>query len=212
MSFREQLLATLRAIQPVLRVPGVTVVGSELPNLLEPNVATTLVISKDVDVAVPVTVHREVKEQLRHVRGLHPSAEEPSVWLPESEELIEVNFVGRDDSLADPDDSYLLEDAELPLLVFGLLSLAGKGRLCQVEAIELTLPSNAGLLLTAGEEDLVEVESLYLRLRPDLRYAARSNLSLLSLLEARRGMPDPRLHRARVATLLRRLEVLEPDL
>ena len=45
MTFREQLLATLRAIQPVLRVPGVIVLGSEVPNLLQRDAAATWVVS-----------------------------------------------------------------------------------------------------------------------------------------------------------------------
>ncbi len=114
MAFRDQLLATLRAVQPVLEVPGVMVVGSELPNLIEPDAAATLVVSKDVDIAVPVSVHAEVKSRLHLVRGLRPSAEEPSVWLPESAGLIEVNFVGRDDTLVDPEDGYVLDDHGMP--------------------------------------------------------------------------------------------------
>jgi len=43
--FRERLLATLRAIRPVLEVPGILVVGSEVPNLIEPRAASTLVVS-----------------------------------------------------------------------------------------------------------------------------------------------------------------------
>jgi hypothetical protein len=34
-TFRDRLLATLRAVEPILEVPGVLVAGSEVPNLLE---------------------------------------------------------------------------------------------------------------------------------------------------------------------------------
>jgi hypothetical protein len=61
MAFRSRLLATLRAIRPVLEVEGVMVVGSELPNLLEPGAASTLVVSQDVDVAIPLTAHEATK-------------------------------------------------------------------------------------------------------------------------------------------------------
>jgi hypothetical protein len=45
-----------------------------------------------------------------------------------------------------------------------------------------------------------------------LRHAVRSNLTILSLLGPRDGMPDPRTRRAEVLTLLRRLETGDPDL
>lgn len=54
MTFRDRLLGTLRQLQPVLDVPGVLVVGSEVPNLLQPDAASTLVVSQDVDLALPV--------------------------------------------------------------------------------------------------------------------------------------------------------------
>jgi hypothetical protein len=53
-TFRDRLLGTLRQLQPVLDVPGVLVVGSEVPNLLQPDAASTLVVSQDVDLALPV--------------------------------------------------------------------------------------------------------------------------------------------------------------
>jgi hypothetical protein len=34
--------------------PGVLIVGSEVPNLLQPGAASTLVVSQDVDLAVPL--------------------------------------------------------------------------------------------------------------------------------------------------------------
>jgi hypothetical protein len=52
-----------------------------------------------------------------------------------------------------------------------------------------------GLLMTAGPADLDELDGAYRRLRPEHRHAVRSNLTLLSLIEARTGMPDPRLRR-----------------
>src|SRR5512139_222258 len=55
------------------------------------------------------------------------------------------------------------------------------------------------------------VDAAYSRLRPELRYAVRSNLTVLSLLEPRLGMPDPGPQRATVAAVLRRLERLEGD-
>lgn len=68
------------------------------------------------------------------------------------------------------------------------------------------------LLMTASPDDLLELETTYRRLRPELRHAARSNLTILSLMGPRAGMPDPRPERARVAELLRRLEAGEEDL
>ncbi len=66
-----------------------------------------------------------------------------------------------------------------------------------------------GLLMTAGPADLEELTAVYGRLRPELRHVVRSNLTVLSLLETRAGMPDPRPRRAAVAELLRRLERFE---
>ena len=64
LAFRERLIRTLRAIQPVLDVPGVVIVGSEVPNLIEPGAASTLVVSEDVDIAVPLGVHADVDDAL----------------------------------------------------------------------------------------------------------------------------------------------------
>jgi hypothetical protein len=41
MTFRDRLIATIQAARPVLEDPGVLVVGSEVPNLLEPGAAAT---------------------------------------------------------------------------------------------------------------------------------------------------------------------------
>jgi hypothetical protein len=62
--FRDRLVATLRAIEPILQVDGVMIVGSEVPNLLEAGAAATLVISQDVDVLVPLASHDAVRAKL----------------------------------------------------------------------------------------------------------------------------------------------------
>lgn len=68
-----------------------------------------------------------------------------------------------------------------------------------------------GVLATSAAADLDEVEVLYRRLPGDLRHAVRSNLTVLSLLAPRSGMPDPQPRRAEVAALLRRLEDGDPE-
>jgi hypothetical protein len=228
--FRRRLLRTLEAIRPVLEEAGVLVVGSEVPNLLEPNAAATLVVSQDVDLAIPVQRLAAVKERLRGVQGLHPSVEEPSVWIPDASDLIEVNFIGMDPTLKDPMEAHVLEDDELPLLVFGALSLVRPGTPVLVEGLTIPVPRLAGLLVEklltdrsgekgdrdllvalallvlAHEEDLAEIDETYGALVPELRHAVGSNLAILSLMESRPGMPDPGRHRARIAALLRRLE------
>jgi hypothetical protein len=235
MTFRDRLLATLRAVDPVLAVEGVLVIGSEVPNLLQPAAASTLVVSQDVDVGVPVSRHEEVKDALRRVEGLHPSSEEPSVWVPELPGLLEVNFVGMDPATVDAADTYVLEDDGLPLLVFGQLSLLRPGVVVEVEGARAPLPRPAGLileklltdrsgekgerdllvvlglLLGACDDDLEELEREYRRLPPEHRHAVRSNLTILSLLRPHRDMPDPERHRERVARLLLRLEAGDPD-
>jgi hypothetical protein len=229
-SFRERLLGTLRAIRPVLEEPGVMVVGSEVPNLLQPGAASTLVVSQNVDLAVPVERVREVKNRLAELRGFHPSPDEPSVWLPDTPDLLEVNFLGLDRSTRDTSDTYVLEDPELPLMVFGLLSLLQPGPPVELEGLTIPVPRPAGLLLeklatersgekgdrdllvalglllVAGPVDLDDLEAVYRSLPTDLRRTVQSNLMVLSLLEARLGMPDPEPHRRAVAALLRRLE------
>jgi hypothetical protein len=235
MDFRTRLLRTLRAVAPVLAEPGVLVAGSEVPNLLEPDARSTLVVSQDVDIAVPVDRHAAVKARLHDVRGLARSEDEPSVWLPQESALIEVNFIGWDARGARAGETYVFEDDELPLLVFGHLSLLRPGRTLTIDNLPIPLPRPAGLMLEklltdrSGEkgdrdllvalalllvseaDDLIEIEAQYHGLSPELRYAVRSGLSTLSLMEPRRDMPDPTLHRALVAELLARLEGTESN-
>ena len=197
MTFRERLLATLRVIAPLFEEPGVMVVGSEVPNLLEPGVAATLVVSQDIDVGVPVERHAGVKRRLPALVGLHQSSEEPSVWIPESPELLEVNFIGLDASTRDSSDTYVFEDPDLPLLVFGLLSLLRPGATIQVEGVSVPIPRVAGLLLeklltersgekgdrdllvalglllVASESDMDDLESVYRAVAPEMRRRAR---------------------------------------
>jgi len=234
-AFRDRLLATIRAARPVLEAPGVLIVGSEVPNLLEAGAAATLVVSQDLDIGVPVDRHAGVKQRLPQLRDFRPSADEPSVWVPRSPDLLEVNFVGMDPT-QDPTDAYVMEDDQLPLLVFGALSLVSPGSEIELAGTRVCLPRLSGLLLeklvtdrtgekgdrdllvalalltTADCSDLDELDTTYRRLRPELRHTVRSNLTLLSLIEPRAGMPDPRPRRADVAALLRRLETGDPDL
>ena len=74
MAFRDRLFATLRTMRPLFEEPGVLIVGSEAPNLLQPRAASTLVVSQGVDIGVPVERHAAVKERLGALRGFRPSA------------------------------------------------------------------------------------------------------------------------------------------
>lgn len=228
MRFRDRLIRTLTAAAPVLEVPGVVVIGSQVPNLLEPNAASTLVVSEDVDIGVPLAAHPFVKAALAQVRGFQPSKEEPSVWVPNGPELIELNFVGM--GTGDPLDTFVFEDPDLPLMVFGPLSFLSAGLVVDADGLRVPLPKTAGLLieklltdrsaekgdrdrlvvlgllLVARPGDEEELVALYRDLPPDLQYATRSNLGVLSLMGPIAGMPDPTVHRAVVARLLERLE------
>jgi hypothetical protein len=230
-TFRERLLATLRAVEAVLEVDGVLVAGSEVPNLLEVDAASTLVVSQDVDLAIPVAVHEEVKARLTRVTRLSPSADEPSVWVPrpEASELIEVNFIGVDPAILEPGDTYEKADDRLPLMVFGPLSLLSAGPVVEIDGLRIPLPQPAGLALEKlvsdrtgekGDRDLLVVAGLlahmksaelehlvrsYRMLSSELRHQVRSNLSILSLLGARPGMPDPRPQRSIIDALLAHL-------
>jgi len=145
-SFRDRLVATIRAARPVLEDPGVLIVGSEVPNLLEPDAAATLVVSQDLDVGVPVSRHAAVKRRLAKLRDFRPSPDEPSVWTPRSSDLLEVSFVGMDPA-QDPAEAYVLEDDQLPLLVFGALSLVSPGAEIEIDGTRVRLPQPSGLLL-----------------------------------------------------------------
>ncbi|MBN1610587.1 MAG: hypothetical protein JW940_28410 [Polyangiaceae bacterium] len=229
-SFRDRLLATLRSCRAVLEVPGVLVGGSEVPNLLEQGAASSLVVSEDVDLIIPVSQHAEVKQRLGTLNGLRQSRDEPSVFVPDSADLIELNFIGSDQDPSRLGDVYVLEDPALPMLVFGNLGLLRPGRPIQVEGLSVPVPRPSGLMLeklvtdrsgvkgdrdllvvlgllmVAEEADVAELVATYQTLPDEFRYHVRANLSLLSLLEPRSGMPDPTLHRARISALLARLE------
>jgi len=217
-------------MQPVLDVRGVMVGGSQVPNLLEPNAASTLVVSQDVDLVVPVDSHDEVREVLSHVSGYEPSTTEPSVWLPDDPVCLEINFIGRDPKLRESADSYVLDDARLPLLVFGLLGFLREGMTVETEGVRVRLPRPAGLLveklltertglkgerdllvalgllLHSGAADLTEFAKLYEELPHDSQTLLLSSLAVLSRLRPQSGMPDPEHGRERVDELLARLQ------
>jgi hypothetical protein len=229
-TFRDRLLDTLRAIQPVLDVEGVLVVGSEVPNLLQHEAQSTLVVSEDVDVGVPVACHAEVKRRLQQIRALRPSEAEPSVWVPRDPHLIEVNFVGIDPAASLSEPAYVLEDDSFPLLVFAYLSFLLPARVIEVDGVRVPLPRPAGLMLeklvtertgdkgdrdllvvlgllmTASEADIDELVGEVGALPGELRQSVLSNLTVLSLMSPHRDMPDPLAHRRLVAELIDRVE------
>ena len=172
--------------------------------------------------------------RLSQIHGLVPSEEEPSVWLPVSDSLIEVNFIGMDTHGEHPGKTYVLEDKELPLLVFRYLSLLSPGEPVTMEGLVVPVPRPAGLLLEKlltdrsgekGDRDLLvalgllllcaesdreELVFQYRKLSAEEQYAVRSGLSMLSLLAPRAHMPDPTPHRGLIAGLMARLERAEP--
>jgi hypothetical protein len=77
---------------------------------------------------------------------LRRSEEEPSVWLPLEAELLEVNYIGMQ-TRGEPAETYVLEDSELPLLVFAHLSLLRPGKPLDIEGLAVPVPRPAGLLL-----------------------------------------------------------------
>jgi hypothetical protein len=229
-TFRDRLLETLRAVESVLQVEGVMVIGSEVPNLLQAEAASTLVVSQDVDIGVPVSRLAEVKRCVAGLAAFRPAAEEPSVRVPVDPRLIEVNFLGIDPAITRAAETYVLEDPELPLLVFGTLSHLRPAPPAEIAGVRMVLPRPAGLVLeklltdrsgVKGERDLLvalallmiadsgdldELTRQYRGLSAELRYTVRANLALLSLLRPVAGMPDPRPERARIAVLLQRLD------
>jgi hypothetical protein len=229
-TFRDRLIATLHALRPVLEEPGVLVVGSEVPNLLQLGAASTLVVSQDVDLAVPVESLSAFKRRLRQVEGLTPSPDEPSVHVPTSPMLIEANFLGLDTRLRDAAETYVLEDPELPLMVFGPLGLLRAGPVVDLDGLRVPLPRTAdliaeklltdrtgekgvrdllvvaGLLAVAEASDLDDLVALTGTLSAEARHSIQSSLTVLSLMDGRPGMPDPRRTRVDVTRLLARIE------
>jgi hypothetical protein len=229
-TFRDRLLATLRQLRPVLEEPGVLVVGSEVPNLMQPDAASTLVVSQDVDLAIPIERHGHIKRRLGEIEGLVPSPDEPSVFVPTSPGLIEANFLGLDRRTSEASETYVYEDPDLPLMVFGPLGLLRPGPVVEVAGLRVPLPRPAdlmieklltdrsgekgardllvvaGLLAGATESDLEELASVARALRGDARHAIRSGLTVLSLMDPLPHMPDPGAVRDQVNRLLGRLE------
>lgn len=201
--------------------------------MLQPDAASTLVVSQDVDIAVPVESVPAIKERLRGIADLAPCRDEPSVWMPSVPDLLEVNFIGMDERR--PGETYVREDPELPLLVFGRLAWLRPGKVLALGNLHVPLPRPAGLvleklvtdrsgekgdrdllvalglLLTCDDGDLEEMARLYRDLHPEDRYAVRSGLSTLSLLVPRPQMPDPIPHRGFIARVLAALEQGEPQ-
>lgn len=232
MRFRDRLLASIRAMQPIVEIPGVMVGGSQVPNLLEPDAAATLVVSQDIDLVIPVARHSEVKKALEALRGYTPSSDEPSVWLPDDEQLLEINFIGIDPSLRDSSDTYVLEDERLPLLVFGLLSRLREGMLLHVGDVRVRLPRPAGLmieklmteraglkgqrdllvalglLLVSSRGDVEEVAEQYAQLSDEGKRTVIGSLAILSLMASIPDMPDPARKREEIASLMERLEAV----
>jgi len=231
-TFRERLIGTLRQLQPVLEEPGVLVVGSEVPNLLQQDAASTLVVSQDVGLAVPVDRVEAVKKRLGQVQGLIPSHEEPSVYVPTVPGLIEANFLGLDPRIRDASETYVLEDPDLPLMVFGPLGLLRPGPVLELEGLRVPLPRAgdliaeklltdrtdekgardllvvAGMLIAATPADLDELIHVAAGLSAESRHAICSALTVLSLMEGRAGMPDPAPVREMVTHLLSRMEAM----
>lgn len=229
MTFREKLIGTLRKLQPVLSEPGVLVVGSEVPNLLEPSAASTLVVSQDVDIAVPVDRVDAIKRRLRDVDDLVPSTDEPSVYVPRSSALIEANFLGLDTRLREARDTYVLDDPQLPLMVFGPMGLLRPGPIADIDGLRVPLPRTAdllieklltdrtgekgardllvvaGLMMVAGPDDLDEVVVIARGLSTESQHNVCSSLTVLSLMESLPQMPDPVPLRQAVQGLLREI-------
>jgi hypothetical protein len=182
---------------------------------------------------VPVDRVEPVKNRLAEVRDLVPSSEEPSVYVPAAPELIEANFLGLDPRIRDASETYVLEDAELPLMVFGPLGLLRPGPVLELEGLRIPLPRAgdliaeklltdrteekgvrdllvvAGMLVIITDDDIDELVRVAAGLTPEARYALCSSLSVLSLMEGRAGMPNPVLVRETVRTVLSRIEKLQ---
>lgn len=150
--------------------------------------------------------------------------------MPAAAGLIEANFLGLDARLREPGDTYVFDDPELPLMVFGPLGLLRPGVVVDVEGVRVPLPRTAdlmveklltdragekgardllvvaGLLAEASASDLEEFGEAARALSAESRHAVVSNLTVLSLMDGRPGMPNPKAVRAQVTRLLRAVE------
>lgn len=204
------------------------VVGSEVPNLLVHD-ESVLVVSEDVDIAVPVASHAEVKRRLPSLRGLVQSVEEPSVWVATAGDMIEANFLGMEPGAPRPGEAWVHEDGTFPLLVFGTLGYLVPLAPREVDGMRLPLPRPAslaleklltdrsgekydrdllvvlGLVLTWSDADEAELVRSVRALPPEHAWTVRANLAALSLLPARSGMPAPELRREQLAALLAKM-------
>jgi len=206
--------------------------GSQVPNLLQPGAASTLVVSQDVDLVIPISAHQQVRESLANVKGYRASPDEPSVWLPDDPDRLEINFIGRDPELRETNDSYVLDDPRLPLLVFGLLSFLREGATIEASGIRVPLPRPAGLaveklltersglkgerdllvalglLMVCDESDLLEIARIFQTMPSEARGMVLGNLAVLSLMQPLPGMPNPTQGREAVDALLKRLKAV----
>ncbi len=163
---------------------------------------------------------------------MRPSPEEPRVSVPTRPDLIGLKFIGMDTTQR-PGKTCVFEDSDLPLLVFGRLSLLRPGKPVTAEGLTIPVPRPAGLPLerlitdrsgVKGDRDLLvalalllcepadidELEASHKRWPPELRHVARSSLAALALLRPMASMPDPTPHRALAAGLVARLDKAEP--
>ncbi|TVQ21596.1 MAG: hypothetical protein EA382_13360 [Spirochaetaceae bacterium] len=230
MEFRERLIRTLHALEPILRVPGVMVGGSEVPNLLEPDARSSLVVSQDVDIIVPIEAHGLVRDRSRSIPGFRRSAEEPTILEPVDTALLEVNFIGMPRKDDDSGRTFLYEDTELPLIVFSRLTLLRGGTTVSVDGLDVPVPRVAGLLVEKlltdrsglkGDRDLLVALGLFMVATADDRdefaqicdglsesdrRSVISGLTTLSLLPPQPGMPDPSPRREMIAEIVRGVE------
>ena len=146
--------------------------------------------------------------------------------------LIEANFLGLDPRIRDASETYVLEDPDLPLMVFGPLGLLRPGPVVELEGLRVPLPRSAdlmaeklltdrtdekgardllvvaGMLIAATPADSDELVRIAVGLSAESRHAICSALTVLSLMEGRAGMPDPAPVREMVTYLLSRIEVI----
>ncbi len=226
MGTESALLETVKAARSLIEIPDVLVVGSQVPNLMQPTGSDLLVVSRDLDLAVTRQAIPDVKACLPTLTHFAPSSSEPAVLLPKSGNLLEVNLLGLD---RDCERSYIREDPDLPLVFFGSLSLLKTGPRLVIAGVTVQLPECASLLLEKlatersgrkGDRDLLVAAGLLGLMRQpeidrfellatcadeELRYHIVSNLAILSMLPDVEGMPSAAARRQEISDLVRRL-------
>ncbi|HPG30593.1 MAG TPA: hypothetical protein PKY81_14515 [bacterium] len=158
--FKKKLLNTLSILK---KIPEIIIIGSEVPNILSLSNDiddSNLFVSQDIDIGIPVKLADNVKFYLTYLEQYYTkSIFEPSVFLPNTEEYLEINFLGIDKRLYNFDEVYIYDNDNLSFMVFGNLSLIESQRII-VDGNELNIAEPISLIFEKllSERNYIKIE------------------------------------------------------